>query len=317
MVRADDLRGRLFPAVPVPFDADGRLDREAEARLVEHLAGAAVAGVCVWAHTGRGLRLSSRQRLVVLRDWREGLGTGSLVIAAAGAHPEAKDWGGVLDAAREMAAQAAELGADALLIHPPTMTRGFPDQDRKILEYHDAIAASGLPMILFHLYAEAGGIAYSSGVLDALLSRPETLGIKVATLDSVMTFQDVAVLLREKHPDKVLITGEDRFFGYSLMCGAEAALIGMASARTRLQMALVQSRLEGDAGRFLALSAAVDDLARHTFFAPMEGYIQRMLWCLVHDGVIPFDAAHDPWGPRLDATEFDTIGQCLRRLPSE
>ena len=43
--------------------------------------------------------------------------------------------------------------------------------------------------------------------------------------------------------------------------------------------------------------AAVDDLAQHTFVAPMEGYIRRMLWCLRIQGVIPEDAAHDPWGP--------------------
>ena len=44
----------------------------------------------------------------------------------------------------------------------------------------------------------------------------------------------------------------------------------------------------------------VDDLAMHTFRPPMEGYIQRMLWCLVHQGVMPAEAAHDPWGPALD-----------------
>ena len=43
--------------------------------------------------------------------------------------------------------------------------------------------------------------------------------------------------------------------------------------------------------RFVALDRLVDDLARYSFKAPMEGYIQRMLWCLVHQGVIPEEAA--------------------------
>jgi 4-hydroxy-tetrahydrodipicolinate synthase len=46
----------------------------------------------------------------------------------------------------------------------------------------------------------------------------------------------------------------------------------------------------------------------------MEGYIKRMLWCLVHQKVIPAEAAHDPWGPELDPTEFDRIGQCVARV---
>ena len=60
----------------------------------------------------------------------------------------------------------------------------------------------------------------------------------------------------------------------------------------------------------------VDDLGQHTFLAPMEGYIQRMLWCLVHQGVIPADAAYDPWGPPLDSAEFDRLGACLARVAS-
>ena len=79
-----------------------------------------------------------------------------------------------------------------------------------------------------------------------------------------------------------------------------AALIGMGAACTTLQRELLASYRESRFDRFLALNRLVDDLARHTFKAPMEGYIQRMLWCLVHQGVIPADAAHDPWGPRLD-----------------
>ncbi len=88
----------------------------------------------------------------------------------------------------------------------------------------------------------------------------------------------------------------------------------MAAACTGLQADLLRAFWDGEATRFVALSAAVDDLAQHTFVAPMEGYIQRMLWCLVHQGVIPMDAAHDPWGPALDPAEFDRIGACLSRL---
>ena len=67
--------------------------------------------------------------------------------------------------------------------------------------------------------AAAGGVAYDDATLHAILELPEVLGIKVATLDSVMTFQRIAALMRS-HPDKLLITGEDRFYGYSVMAGA-------------------------------------------------------------------------------------------------
>ena len=43
-------------------------------------------------------------------------------------------------------------------------------------------------MIAFYLYEAAGGVAYDDDTLRALLDLPEVIGIKVATLDSVMTF---------------------------------------------------------------------------------------------------------------------------------
>ena len=168
--------------------------------------------------------------------------------------------------------------------------------------------------MLFYLYEAAGGISYSPEVIAELLARPEVLGIKIATLDSVITFQDIARLVEAHASRKLVITGEDRFLPYSLMCGARSALIGMAAACTTLQAELLHAHVEGRSREFLALSSLVDDLAQHTFLSPMDGYIQRMLWCLVHQKVIPPEAAHDPWAPPIDPAEFHRIGACVARL---
>ncbi len=314
MLESAHLHGALIPAVPVPFDAEGKIDATAQQRYARWMARQPIQGVAVWAHTGRGLRLAPTERAAVLECWRNAVSAPRLVIAAAGGSPGLADPGQVILGAVGMARQALDLGADAVLVHPPTAFRDRPDRDALIVDYHAAIAAVGLPLVLFYLYEEAGGVRYGTEALSRLLERPEVLGIKVATLDSVIAFQDLASLFAAVAPDKVLITGEDRFLGYSLMCGARAALIGMAAACTSLQAALLHSFRSGQAAEFLRLNRLVDDLAGHTFRAPMEGYIQRMLWCLVHQGVLAAGAAHDPWGPALDPSEFTRLGQCLRRI---
>ena len=308
------LRRCVFPAAAVPRDSEGRIHRRAHEGYVDWMAGQGVDGVAVWAHTGRGLRLTDAERIEVLSLWRATFADGRLVIAAAGSTADDRRPDAAIASARSMAVLAVDHGADALLVHPPTAFRGRPDVDRLVLDYHAAIAEAGRPLILFHLYEAAGGVSYAPHVLAQLLARPEILGIKVATLDGVMTYQQIAALVREVAPSKTVVTGEDRFLGYSLMAGGDAALIGMAAACTRFQVDFLRSYWNGDAAGFLAGNAAIDDLARHTFIAPMEGYIQRMLWCLVHQGVIPLDAAHDPWGPKLGAREFDEIGACLARI---
>jgi 4-hydroxy-tetrahydrodipicolinate synthase len=306
------LDGGIVPAVPVTLDAGGRLHAAAHDSYLRHMSAQPVAGAAVWAHTGRGLMLGRETADRVLADWRAAL-PGKVIVAGAGA-PASSDPREATDRSVEMAERAARLGADALLCYAPAWLRGRDDRDRLIVEHHRRLAAVGLPVVLFYLYEEAGGISYSPAVLDELLSMPETAGIKSATLDSVMTFQDLSRQVVGRHPDRLLITGEDRFLGYSFMRGARSALIGMGAACTRLQAELLGAHLAGDAARFLRLSNLVDTLAEATFVRPMEGYIRRMLWALAHEGVIPLEAANDPWGPELPPSEYEEVGRALAAI---
>ena len=266
------------------------LAEDAQRAYARWMAAQSIAGVAVWAHTGRGPHLSPAQRGAVLAEWRAAL-PGKVIVAGANSV--------------EMAREAKRGGADALL--------AFPREDDPVA--HHAALARELPVIAFYLYEAAGGVAYDDATLHAILALPGVVGIKVATLDSVMTFQRIAALVRE-HPDTVLITGEDRFLGYSLMLGARAALIGMGAALTDIQAALIRAFREGKNDLFLRLSTQLDAFAQTTFVLPMEGYIRRMLWALAADGVIPDDACDDPWGPPLSAAlaarERDLVRRAVR-----
>ncbi|GJM72881.1 hypothetical protein HMSSN036_50970 [Paenibacillus macerans] len=142
-----------------------------------------------------------------------------------------------------MAADAIHWGADALLVFPPAIFKGLPpgERDEAIVSYHCKLSRFGCPLVLFYLYDEAGGVSYSAEVLRELLALPRTLGIKVATLDSVMTLQDVSTLISSEFPEKLLITGEDRMFGYSLMRGARSALVGLGAAFPGIQRDLMRA----------------------------------------------------------------------------
>ncbi len=194
---AERLDGGLIPAVPVPFRGTD-MDSTRSETMPRWMARQPVAGVAVWAHTGRGPHLSGEARREVLDTWREAL-PDRVVVAGA------RDIG--------MAIEARRGKADALL--------AFPQHDDPI-GYHQRLSRE-LPVIAFYLYQAAGGVDYDDRTLHRILELPGVIGIKVATLDSVMTFQRIAAVLRD-HPSKLLITGEDRFLGYSLLLGARAAL---------------------------------------------------------------------------------------------
>jgi len=281
----DRLDWSLIPAVPVPFRGHEVAD-DALRGYARWMGGQPITGVAVWAHTGRGRHLSEAQRRRVLQVWREAL-PDKVIIAGV--------------SSVETAREARNQGADAVL--------AFPRADEPV-GYHAALARE-LPVIAFYLYEAAGGIAYDNRTLHALLQLPGLLGIKVATLDSVMTFQRIADLARP-YRDKILITGEDRFLGYSFTMGARAALIGMGAALTDLQAELVRAFREDNFGLFVRLSGILDRFAQATFTAPMEGYVRRMLWAAAAQGVIPDDACDDPWGPPLDPAERDAVRRAVR-----
>jgi 4-hydroxy-tetrahydrodipicolinate synthase len=326
---AAGLAGKLIPAVPVPHAADGIFDPAAQRQYAAWMARQPIGGVAAWVHTGRGLYLGGEVASNVLESWRAALPAPLLLIAGAGARPrERKGTRGrtrttppadpvgltafVIQSTLEMAREAKQHGADAILAFPPVLLRDLDDRDRRVVEVHAALAEVGLPVLAFFLYEAAGGISYSERALDRILALPHVAGIKVATLDSVMTFQEVA---RRVPEGKLLISGEDRFLGYSLMAGARSALIGLGAARTKLTAELLASHAASDWERFHALSSVVDRLAAATFREPMDGYIRRMLHILARDGVVPAQFAHDPWGPGVadwQLAELDTLLATLK-----
>jgi 4-hydroxy-tetrahydrodipicolinate synthase len=88
----------------------------------------------------------------------------------------------------------------------------------------------------------------------------------------------------------------------------------MGAVCCAMQAELMRSHLTGEADSFLTLSDKADQLAEAIFIAPMEGYIKRLLWALVHLRIIPLEAANDPWGPKLPVADFEVVGQTLARL---
>lgn len=310
------IRQRVIPAVPVPFDADGNIDEQLHGEYIQWMSTQDVGAVAVWAHTGRGRHLSADQRAEVLAAWRSE--HEQLPVVCGVGVPESEslpnDVAGRTELAIrktvDVAEQALRGGASALLAHPPPFG-DLDDVDTRVFDYHRALSEVGLPVIAFYLYEAAGGVEYSDAVVKQILNLDNVVGIKLATLDSVMTFQNLTQIIEPT--GALLITGEDRFLGYSLTLGADCALVGMAAACTDVCVALLDAWFAGGFSEFLLHSAALDRFAQATFTPPMEGYVQRMLWAAVADQVLSKDA-FDPYGPMLTAGDRARVVEAVDAL---
>lgn len=311
----DKLDKCFFPAVPVTFDKKGGIVDEAQAKYAQYMDKQPVSGVALWVHTGRGLMLSKEQREKVFNTWRKALSGDKDIICGvgsklAGEMTEEEYIGNTL----EMGEQAKALGADAILLYPPAFYRGKPEQDEKVLEYHKKVCEIGLPVIVFYLYEEAGGILYSREVLEKIFAIENIAGIKMATLDSAMTYQDVSNMILRCFPEIKLITGEDRMYGYTLARGACGSLVGLGAVCQKLQREMMDAFWTEDYELFVKRMLQVDKLAECTFIRPMEGYIEKMLYILNLQGIIPEEAVNDPYGPGITEEEKAEIKRVLKEI---
>ncbi|MEU5879891.1 dihydrodipicolinate synthase family protein [Spirillospora sp. NPDC047279] len=309
----DRLRGTLLPAVVTPMDERGVVAYDALEAYAARIAAGPVGGLAVWAHTGRGLHLSDDDRARVLSTWRQA--TSAPIVAGVGV-PRSAAAATLAEAADEtvaMAVRAAGLGADAVMVYPLAALGGEPDGHAQAVRLHQRVAAeSGLPLVGFYLHGEAGGYPYPPELIRDLLALPAMLGVKTATLDSAIGCQDA--IWAGRGTGKLAITGEDRMFGPSFMWGADTALVGIAAAQVELSARVLDAWTARDHARFVEASDRLDRFAAATFYAPIEGYVQRMLWAAVWEGLLPEAAAHDPYGPALPPSERDLVIGCLKEL---
>ncbi|GAA4213215.1 dihydrodipicolinate synthase family protein [Actinocatenispora rupis] len=294
------LRGRLVAAPATPMDATRHVDPAALEKYATGLA-AAADGVCVWAHTGRGLALPAADRALVLDTFRAAV-TGPVLAGVGPAGAADAPFPAQLDATVRMAEAAAAGGADGLMVYPASGLRPAETRATRTVRLHEAVvAATGLPVLGFLLYPEAGGVRYDPDLLRELVAVPGVVGVKLATLYQAVDCQDAVDAIHAA--GGLAVTGEDRMFGPSLTWGADAALVGVAAAAPALSRSLVRAWFDGDAARFLAASTVMDRFAARIFRAPMDGYVQRMLWVAEREGLIDAAAAHDPYGRTLGAAE--------------
>lgn len=287
-------------ATLTPFDSGGRVQLDAVRLYARTLAKSGVEALAVAVHTGRGPHLPDAMRAELVTAFTEA--SGLPVVAGVGG-PE-------IDAVLRNAEPVVAAGASALLCFPPPR---MPAEG--VLDLHERLAAgTGLPVIAFALYERASGNQYDASLAAALVQVPGVAGLKLALLDDAIGCQDLIEACQRVNPDTLLLTGEDRMLGPSLMWGARGMLIGIAAALPSWSVAVNDAWRTGRYDEFVRASARLDRLAALVFREPMEGYVQRMAWIAAWEGALDPACAYDPYGPPAAPGERDELLRELDRM---
>jgi 4-hydroxy-tetrahydrodipicolinate synthase len=271
----------LIPATVLPMDADGRIDEPALRRYIGWIAGQGPVALAINVDTGEGPHLTLDEKIRVLEIVND---VTDLPIVAGLAGPST-------EAAVRQAKDFEAAGADAFLVFPIPAYLSEPLDPRVPVQYHEAIAEVGLPLILFQLQPALAGLNFEPDTLRAMAAVEGVIAIKEASFDA-RRFIDTARLLEELPRPITLLTGNDNFILESFMLGATGALIGFGAVMTREQADMIEAWQAGRIADAQALGRRVQRLADVVFARPVGDYRVRLKECLRILGVPGLEQAH-------------------------
>ncbi|WP_166348519.1 dihydrodipicolinate synthase family protein [Phytoactinopolyspora limicola] len=152
----------LVPILATPFHLDGTLDLPGLRRLVEFQLASGVDGVAVFGMASEGFALTTSERDVIQREVAAVVDGAVPIVAGVNATSTVT--------ALEQARQAADTGAQALMVLPPFMVPPTPDQ---LVDFYGDVAGVGLEVMV----QDAPGV---TGV-----AMPAALVVELSKLDGV------------------------------------------------------------------------------------------------------------------------------------
>jgi len=253
-------------ALVTPMQADGAVDFEAWARLLDFHATNGTQGVVVGGTTGESASLSDAElRELTLRACAQ-LGGRLAVIVGAGSSSTA--------ATVERVRWLATLPIEALLLVTPAYNR--PAQQGLYQHFCAAAAAAGgRPLLLYNVPARTA-VDLKPETVARLAQQPGIVGIKEAVPDVTR----VRELVTQAPRAFAVLSGDDATARAAILAGACGVISVTANVAPRAMSEMVAAALRQDAGQAARLDAALGALHRELFVEanpiPVKWLLQRM-----------------------------------------
>jgi 4-hydroxy-2-oxoglutarate aldolase len=240
------LRGILPPLV-TPFDPEGRLDLAAFEANLDAYASSDLGGYLVLGSNGEASSLDEGEKLALVRAARARSG-GRFLLVGTG-----------LESTRatvSLTAQAADAGADAVLVLTPHYYKAQMTVD--VLRRHfEAVAdASPVPVYLYSVPVFTG-IPFPVSLASAMASHPRVAGMKESSGDIGLLGRIVGSV-----PASFAVACGSAPVLYPALCvGASAGILAVACCAPDVVAALYRAFLAGDHDRARRLQTALTPLA--------------------------------------------------------
>jgi len=240
----------VFPAMVTPFTDDNRIDTESLREDAQRLEKAGVDGLVPVGSTGESATLSHAEHVEVIEAVVDAV-EDVPVIAGTGSNNTAE--------ALDLSQQAAEAGADALLLISPYYNK--PEPEGMYEHYRQIADAVDLPQIVYNVPSRTGqNITVDTAV--RLADHENITGYKAASGD---LNQISEVIERTRDKEFAILAGDDGLTLPMISIGADGAISVVANLEPERACAMVGAALEGDFEFARALHHELGPLTRQLF----------------------------------------------------
>ena len=221
----------VFPAMVTPFTEDNEIDTETLREDAQRLETAGVDGLVPVGSTGESATLSHAEHVEVIEAVVDAV-EDVPVIAGTGSNNTAE--------ALDLSQQAADAGADALLLISPYYNK--PEPEGMYDHYRQVADAIDLPQIVYNVPSRTGrNIAVETAV--RLAEHDNIRGYKAASGDLNRISE---VVERTREEDFAVLSGDDGLTLPTLSVGGHGAISVVANVEPERTCAMVGAALEGD-----------------------------------------------------------------------
>jgi len=219
------------PALVTPFDAEGAVDHERFAALVERQIAGGVDFLVPCGTTGESATLTPEEQAEVIRRTVQVADGRRPVLAGAGSNSTT--------VAAGLAARARDAGADGVLVVTPYYNK--PSTDGLKLHYA-AVAEAGLPIVLYNVPGRTGANVSPSALLEVIEAVPSIGGVKEAA-GNLGQFQEI---VRTRPEGFVVLSGDDDLAVAECAIGGDGLISVVANEDPAGTAAMVRAAQAGD-----------------------------------------------------------------------
>ncbi len=268
--------------------ADGGLDFQAWARLIDFHIDNGTSGIVVAGTTGESATLTDAELRELTQRACEQAGGRIQIIAGAGSSSTA--------ATVARVRLVSQLPVDGVLIVTPAYNR--PTQDGLFRHYEAVAAASRVPVIAYNVPSRT-----AVDMLPATVGRIAQLPRVVAVKEAVAQVSRVREILERVPSSFAVLSGDDASACEVVLAGARGVISVTANVAPRAMAAMIAAAAKGDAAGARALDAGIAALHETLF---LETNPIPAKWALARMGLmgpglrLPLTELAEPFRAQLE-----------------